>query len=207
MRVTTEQFNVGFSKYFINDNFQRLEDIENDPSFQKNIKLKLKDLGYRFPKKGAKVVVDAIELFKEKYGFDFDKYLAQANLSENLNNNFKNDPFLKIKNVAFKVRDLGLSIFSKDYIAVDTHVIRTISRTGLIVNSYLYGKAPFSNFNVDYLDTNLLLRKLAKEANVPLGELDRALWHFGRSICTKKSDPNCYQCPLSKICWKNKKWE
>jgi len=96
---------------------------------------------------------------------------------------------------------LGISLFLNNYIALDTHIIRILLRTGLILNSYTLGIAPYSDQNnsARYLDMWCTVKSLAEGAKIPLGELDRAFWNFGRSIC-KSKNPLCDNCPISKIC-------
>jgi len=157
--------------------------------------------GKRFADRDAQVALECREVFIKKYGSDWNKYFDE---SEKLRekNNFEDDPFLKIKYVGFKTRDLGLESFSKDFIAVDIHIRRTLFRIGLIIKGYQYGiEIPNgADNNRDYLNFVSICRKIGEEANISLMEIDKSLWHLGREFCG--SEPKCNKCILAikKLC-------
>lgn len=206
MRATSEKFMLPTSKYLL-EKYNSVEDIldREEVDFIEKTKMKLKELQYRYPEKGARVILDATKRFHTEYNSDIEVYLKLSQAPENLSNDFTADTMIKIKNVKYKVRDLGISMFINNYIALDTHIIRILLRTGLILNSYTLGIAPYSDQNnsARYLDLWRTVKSLAEGAKIPLGELDRAFWNFGRSIC-QSQNPKCEYCPISRICCFNR---
>ncbi len=162
-----------------------------------NIRKVLRDSGYRFQNQGTETVLNSKELLLNKYRGKWDKYFKEA--KENYRNNFPNDDFLKIKGVSFKVRDLALSCFLKEYSANDFHVVDVLVRTGLILYGYSdlnFGTNP--NNEKNYLFLRNLIIKISKQTRYSPGEIDRIFWHFGRATC--KSKPLCKECPIKNIC-------
>ncbi len=204
MRATSEKFMLPTIEYLL-ENYKSVEDILRDVDFIEKTKMKLKELQYRYPEKGAIVILNANKVFHTEYNSDIEEYLKLSQAPENLADDFTADTMIKIKNVKYKVRDLGISIFLNNYMALDTHIIRILLRTGLILNSYTLGIAPYSDQNnsARYLDIWRTVKSLAEGAKIPLGELDRAFWNFGRSIC-QSQNPKCEYCPISKICCFNR---
>ncbi len=170
-----------------------------------NILLTLKESQYRWgPERGAATIMQVIKIIEEKYNWDWSKYFQLVD--NNGYNNFADDPFLEVSNIAFKVRDLGLSNFSNQYAAFDLHVVRITFRLGLIAHGYDL----FPNNQIEigsnpsnpkqYLFLHKLFMKFYENSNykiTPL-DMDRTLWHFGRTIC--KVEPLCHFCPLNNIC-------
>jgi len=164
---------------------------------KKNIGNVLKQSGHRFQLQGIDTVLDAKELLFNKYQSKWDKYFKEA--KENYKNNFLDDDFLKINGVGFKVRDLALSCFLKEYSANDSHVVGVLVRTGLIL--YGYGDLNFGtnpNNSKNYLFLRNLIINISEQTPYSPGEIDRIFWHFGRTIC--KSKPLCDKCPIKNIC-------
>ena len=162
-----------------------------------NIKKVLNDSGYRFKNQGIETVSNTKKLLFNKYKGNWDEYFEKA--KEEHKNNFPDDDFLKIKGVGFKVRDLALSCFLKEYSANDFHVVDVLVRTGLIL--YGYGDLNFGtnpNDEKNYLFLRNLIVKISKQAHYSPGEIDRIFWHFGRAIC--KNKPLCEECPIKNIC-------
>jgi len=175
-----------------NDRVKRLSDLNKE-----NIRKILKTSGYRFQNQGTETVLTAKKLLFNKYQGQWNKYFKEA--KENYKNNFIDDNFLKIKWVRFKVRDLALSCFLKEYSANDFHVVDVLTRTGLIL--YGYGDLNFGtnpNNEKNYLFLRSLIIKISKQTPYSPGEIDRIFWHFGRTIC--KSKPLCKKCPIKNIC-------
>ena len=175
-----------------NDKIKKFGDLKEE-----NIRKALKDSGYRFQNQGTETVLSSKELLFNKYQGKWDKYFKEA--KKNYINNFPDDDFLKIKGVSFKVRDLALSCFLKEYSANDFHVVDVLTRTGLIL--YGYGDLNFGtnpNNEKNYLFLRNLVIKISKETAYSPGEIDRILWHFGRAIC--RSNPLCEKCPIKNIC-------
>jgi len=178
--------------------FQEIKLIDNVNEMSVTLE-KLKERGYRFPPQGVRVILDTKNVFLNKYGGDWDRYFKLAD--DNFKEDFPNDHFLKIKYVKHKVRDLALRSFSAKYIAVDSHVVDVLRRTGLICFSYLFGLEMSTNREKEdvYLNLRKLCLRLSEEANLEPGELDRIFWHYGRSICTG-GKPKCGQCVVNTIC-------
>lgn len=164
---------------------------------ERNLKNILVNAGYRFPNQGLKTILDfKNKIFNNDDNF-WNNYLSKA--KNDFKNNFKEDEALKIKGIGFKVRDLALSCFLKEYSANDFHVADVIIRTGLII--YGYGDIDFGtnlNKKQNYLFLRDLIIKLAYESGYSPGELDRIFWHFGRTIC--KPNPLCLECPIKEDC-------
>lgn len=88
--------------------------------------------------------------------------------------------------------------------AIDLHVVRVTSRTGLLLHGY---GDPRITTEVGrkrgYLFFHDLMLKLARRtgwqaAGYSPGEIDRMFWHFGRAVC--KATPACRGCPLASTC-------
>ncbi len=162
----------------------------------------LQRVGYRFPAGGLTVVLAAKRIVTSD-GFSWWSYVQRA--EESYENDFREDPFLGIKGVAFKTRDLALSELSGRFVAIDLHIVRVTTRTGLLLHGYGH---PEITTDVGrpkgYLFFHDLMLKLARRTGWPEedgyspGEIDRMLWHFGRSVC--KATPLCTKCPLQDLC-------
>jgi endonuclease III len=182
-----------------NDKINDFKDLD-----RKTVAAVLKDAGYRFQFQGIETVLDVKKLLLDRYQGKWDGYFREA--KENYRDNFLDDDFLEIKGVGFKVRDLALSCFLKEYSANDFHVVDVLVRTGLIL--YGYGDLNFGtnpNNNENYLFLRKLIIEISEQTPYSPGEIDRIFWHFGRAIC--KSKPSCEECPIKNICltYKNNK--
>ncbi len=178
------------------DTFKRVFESFEDVT-EESVAQTLADVGYRFPSSGQAVVMSAKALVNAA-GFSWPEYFSEA--EKNYLNDYPQDSFLVAKYVGLKTRDLALSTFSNRFVAVDVHIIRTTLRTGLIVRGYC---DPVQTASDDYLFVRNLVLKLSFETGWPNngyspGEIDRMLWHFGRSVC--KSTPVCRRCPLTDLC-------
>jgi len=69
---------------------------------------------YRYPEKGARVILDANKKFHAEYNSAIEEYLKLSQAPENLKNNFTADTMIKIKNVSYKVRDLGIIYYERE---------------------------------------------------------------------------------------------
>ena len=155
-------------------------------------------------KTGAQVITDVVSIFENKYGWDWKIYFDEA--EQYAESNFLHDELLKIKNVSFKVRDLALSSFNPNYVANDLHVVRVISRIGLLNYGFsLLGDSELEMGNnpangKNYLFLHKLVLKLSRFADNEYSpaDLDRIFWNFGRSICN--ATPKCSKCPINNQC-------
>jgi len=177
----------------MNKEFKTFEDITENKA--NDI---LKKAKYRWGvKNGKKVILGAKRILFEKYQGMWERYFKEA--EKKYRENFPDDPFLTIPNVSFKVRDLALSCFSKLYAANDLHIVRTLTRTGLLVYGYGdidIGTNPGNEKNYIFL-RNLII-KLSEKSGYSPAELDRIFWYFGRGVCNAR--PNCSTCPINNEC-------
>ena len=160
--------------------------------------------GYRWgPENGAAVIM-AAKYIVMGGGFTWRQYIRRA--EERYESDFQDDAFLKIDNVGFKTRDLALSELSDRFVAIDLHVVRVTSRTGLLLHGYGDPRITTDVGKSDghgYRFFHDLMLKLAGRTGWPStgyspGEIDRMLWHFGRTICM--ATPLCRDCPLTGTC-------
>jgi len=156
---------------------------------------KFRQMGYRFPDK-ARVLIEISKILKERFMGKIDDYVAFVKT------HYDDDPVLEVKGVGLKTRDIALSSFTKDYSLVDVHIANVLSRTGLILNAYLYGfKLTTDRANEsNYLEMTKLLTKLSKEAEMLPFEFDQTLWFFGKDYC---SPMKCGKCPVRKCVTKD----
>lgn len=177
---------------------------------KKNFKKILKESKYRWgADDGAETICNVVSFFKGELNWNFKKYFREAEKKKDTN--FLDDKLLGIKYIGLKLRDLALSNFSPNYPAIDTHLSRVLARTGLICYGYSLlsddqleiGNNPSNPKNYLFLH-KLFLELSSKTQNsqhkYSPSEIDRILWHFGRSICQSK--PNCKNCPIKKVCLK-----
>jgi hypothetical protein len=90
--------------------------------------------------------------------------------------------------VGYKTRDLALSEMSDRFVALDLHVVRVTTRTGLLVHGY---GNPQITTNVSakegYLFFHDVMLKLSRKTGWPdsgysLGEIDRMFWFRSRAL-------------------------
>lgn len=155
----------------------------------------LKSDGYRFPAKGASVISQALSVFKYRLNGNWQDYFIGADLCAR--DGFLDCPFLKIKGVGRKTRDLALTDFTLQYPVIDVHVKRVMGRTGL-AGSVAVNLKKDSPSKKEYDGLRDRCFELAKENGLMPAELDRLLWHFGRLIC--KKTPLCSNCSLQSKC-------
>lgn len=172
---------------------------------EENYQRILQKARYRWGSKvGKKVMSEVVKVFAKELKWDWEKYFERA---ENcFETDFQEDELLKIKHVKLKVRDLALSHFNPNYVANDLHVVRVMTRTGLLnygfdllrENKLEMGNSPSNKKN--YLFLHRLVHKLSKLTNkkYSAADLDRIFWFFGKSICDTK--PKCSQCPIKNLC-------
>ncbi len=165
----------------------------------------LKRANYRWgTKTGANVISEVVNIFENTYRWDWKIYFDKAD--KYAQSNFLQDELLKVKHIKFKVRDLALSSFNSNYIANDLHVVRVISRIGLLNYGFdLLSDGDFEMGNnpanpKNYLFLHRLTIKLSKltDGKYSPADLDKIFWNFGRSICQARS--NCLSCPINDQC-------
>lgn len=165
----------------------------------------LKKAQYRWGvKTGVQIISDVVGYFSNTLKWNWKKYFADAEKFRETN--FREDKLLKIKNIGFKVRDLALSNFSRNYVANDLHVVRVMTRIGLLnygfdipFNEDLeMGNNPGNKKNYLFLHKLVLRLSHLTDDNYLPADLDRIFWHFGRSVC--KNKPKCKSCPINKFC-------
>ena len=153
---------------------------------------------------GTQVISDVVEMFGKKLKWNWRVYFAEAEKYHETN--FQQDELLKIKNIGYKVRDLALSGFNRNYVANDLHVVRVMTRVGLLNygfellsdSSLEMGNNPGNIKN--YLFLHRLVLKLSKLTHGQYfpADLDKVFWSFGKSMCQDK--PKCNLCPIKKLC-------
>ncbi|MHC4123233.1 MAG: hypothetical protein ACYSSI_06635 [Planctomycetota bacterium] len=153
---------------------------------------------------GTQVISDVVDFFAKKLNWKWRVYFDAAEKYHETN--FQQDELLKVKNIGYKVRDLALSNFNHNYVANDLHVVRVMTRLGLLNygfdllsdSSLEMGNNPGNTKNYLFLHKLAVkLAKLTKGKYFP-ADLDRVFWFFGKSICRNK--PKCNSCPVKKLC-------
>jgi hypothetical protein len=172
---------------------------------EQNYERALKQARYRWGATvGSSVMAAVVVYFRDDLHWNWQWYLQEAERAKE--SNFPEDALLKIKCVGPKVRDLALSNFNSNYAAFDLHVIRVVSRIGLVA----YGWELTSDVGIDF-GTNpstsenylffhklfLRLATLSKGQFTPV-DLDRIFWHLGRCRCGDKT--KCALCPIRDAC-------
>lgn len=140
-------------------------------------------IGYRWGSWTATyVIIGTRSIVKPKNG-GFDKYIKTAK-EKSEDNDFDDDKLLQLKFVKFKVRDLALTQFLDEYIAIDQNIKNVITKTGLIryynqrFNETVPEDPDLSN-KKQYLSIWKMLRWICTTLNVTPRKLDKVLWHFG----------------------------
>jgi len=160
---------------------------------RKQIQSKLKRMRYRFPPRGARKIEEVAGVFLDKFNGDWSQYFRKAR-----NYPYTEDPFLDVYHVARKTRDLAVSNFVLEYPTIDVHVARVLRRSGLVCHCYGLGIELKTSERDGYEELSQLCVELSRQISVKPVQLDRALWHFGRSVCSSK--PKCDKCPATSIC-------
>lgn len=184
-----------FNKYI-----NHFDDLNNN-----NFKLILNESNYIWKKEGLFVIKDVVQRIKKNYNWNWSIYFDDVD--KKYKNNFQEDIFLKVKYIGNKVRNLAISNFNNKYIAFDSHIIQVITRIGLLnygfflkSNKYIeMGNNPSNPKN--YLFLHVLFLYLSETTNdlySPV-DIDRAFWHFGKTICTSNK-PKCLNCPINNLC-------
>jgi N-glycosylase/DNA lyase len=119
----------------------------------------LKELGHRFPVVRAKYIVDA-----RKYSKDLEKIVQQKDAREWLIKNIKG---FGMKVASHFLRNVG----RPEYAILDFHIIDLLEKDGLI-------KRPKTLTIKKYLEIEKVLKKIAREVGLSMGELDFYLWYL-----------------------------
>jgi len=123
---------------------------------------KLKEFGHRFPNTRAEYISESLKC-KNKL-----KEVLQSNdkkaIRDWIVNNVKG---LSYKESSHFLRNIGFD----DYAIIDFHIIDILSNHNLI-------KKPQTITKKKYLEIENILKKLAKETNLTLAELDLYLWYM-----------------------------
>ena len=123
---------------------------------------KLKDYGHRFPNKRAQYISESLRC-KDKL-----KYVLKSNDKKAIRDWIVNN----IEGMGYKesshfLRNIGFN----DYAIIDFHIIDILFSHNLI-------KKPKTMTKKKYLEIENILKKLAKETNLTLAELDLYLWYI-----------------------------
>ncbi len=165
----------------------------------------LKDSNYRWGiDAGSRVISEVVHYVDSVLQWDWRAYINRAESERD--NNYQSDPMLRIKNISFKLRDLALSNFSPYYAAFDLHVTRVLTRLGWLNYGFPFlgntdlemGNNPGNDKNYLFLHRLFVsLSDMTEDKYTPV-DLDRILWHLGRSMCGAKS--RCGACPIAGGC-------
>lgn len=184
----------------LHNRIRSVDDLNED-----NYRELLKNANYRWGiDTGAKVISGVVNCVNSDLKWDWNAYVVRAEREKETN--YQTDPLLRIKNIGFKLRDLALSELSPHYAAFDLHVTRVLTRLGWLNYGFPFlgntelemGNNPADKKN--YLFLHRLLISVSEMTNgkyTPV-DLDRVLWHFGRSICGARS--GCETCPIANMC-------
>lgn len=170
-----------------------------------NYRQVLKNANYRWGvDDGSKVISEVVQYVHSVLRWNWRAYIERAENEKETN--YQSDPMLRIKNISFKLRDLALSNFSPYYAAFDLHVTRVLTRLGWLNYGFPFlgnpdmemGNDPGNDKNYLFLHSLFIsISDMTKGEYTPV-DLDRILWHFGKSICGAKS--KCYVCPVNAEC-------
>ncbi|MFX1455911.1 MAG: N-glycosylase/DNA lyase [Promethearchaeota archaeon] len=138
----------------IGDGFQKLDET--------SLSQKLKSLGYRFPNIRAKYIVEA-RTYKEQ----LKKILeTHTNLNELRDWIVKNIKGLGYKEASHFLRNIGYT----GYAIIDFHIIDVLANYNIVTK-------PQTLTRKRYLEIEEILKKIALELDLNLGELDLFMWY------------------------------
>lgn len=124
---------------------------------------KLRELGHRYPEARARYIVGA-RMYKDSLKDIINSFHGQNALREWLAENVKG---IGYKEASHFLRNIGYT----DLAILDFHIINLLTRYNLI-------KKPKALTKRRYLEIEDLLRGIAEETNLSLGELDLYLWYL-----------------------------
>lgn len=127
---------------------------------KKELEIKLKELGHRFPETRASYIVEARK-FKDSLKNVLES-LKEEEIREWLVRNIKG---LGYKEASHFLRNIGY----KNFAIIDFHILDLLEKFGLI-------KKPKTMTRKRYIEIESLLREIARKAGLNLAELDLYLW-------------------------------
>ena len=130
---------------------------------ESQLRNRLKSLGYRFPNVRSEYVVRA-RSYKDSLKDITASFSDESKLREWLIGNIKG---IGPKEASHFLRNIGYT----DLAILDFHVINVLARHGLI-------EKPKTLTRRRYLEIEELLRRIAREADLNLAELDLYLWYM-----------------------------
>ncbi len=130
---------------------------------QEELERKLRKLGHRYPRVRAQYIVEARKLLGSLKEI-LKSYKDVNNLRDWLVKNVKG---LGYKEASHFLRNVGF----EDVAIIDYHILDLLERYGII-------KKPKTLTKRRYLEVENILKKVAKEVGIPLGELDLYLWYM-----------------------------
>ena len=153
---------------------------------------------------GSKVISDVVHHVRSVLHWNWVAYVERAENEKETN--YQTDPMLGIKNISFKLRDLALSNFSPHYAAFDLHVTRVLTRLGWLNYGFSFlantdlemGNNPGNDKNYLFLHRLFVSLSDMTEGRYTPVDLDRVLWHLGKSLCGARS--RCSTCPVAGRC-------
>ncbi len=130
---------------------------------QEELEEKLREMGHRYPKARAQYIVEARRLLGNLKRI-LSSYKDVNNLRDWLAKNVKG---LGYKEASHFLRNVGF----ENVAIIDYHILDLLERYGII-------KKPKTLTKRRYLELEGILKKVAEEVGVPLGELDLYLWYM-----------------------------
>ncbi|MFX0132222.1 MAG: N-glycosylase/DNA lyase [Candidatus Hodarchaeota archaeon] len=140
----------------INNDFLTLSETE--------LAKRLKDVGYRFYNRRANFI-DTSRKYKDNLKEIINSYVNENELRDWLVENIKG---LGYKEASHFLRNVGF----KNFAIIDFHII------DLLIKHTFIDKKPKSLSKTKYLEIENMLKKIAQELNLTLGELDLYLWYL-----------------------------
>jgi N-glycosylase/DNA lyase len=128
---------------------------------EKELEKKLRELGHRYPKTRAKYIVEA-RMFKDSL-----KNILESNENDLRDWFVKNIKGLGYKEASHFLRNIGFENFA----IIDFHIIDLLVKHKLI-------KRPKTLTKRKYFEIENILKRIAKELNINLAELDLYLWYM-----------------------------
>ena len=131
---------------------------------EKQLSQKLSELGHRFPNVRAKYITEA-RIYKDNLKEKLESFANDSNKREWIVQNIKG---IGMKEASHFLRNIGY----KNLAIIDFHII------DLLVKHNLIEKPKNKSLNVKkYLEIERVLKEIAKQSNLNLGELDLYLWY------------------------------